>query len=143
MIKKVLEVRKNINYDDVVELSWFDLHGSGLSQVSQNQVEFVAKDIAHLHSGDVLVCEDGYKILIERAKDEIYELEFEDMLEFAKVAYEVGNRHQPIMLEFGKIIILNSVSLRDIVYKCTHNPQINVKKIVGYFKPNGKSTHSH
>ena len=74
MIKKVLEVRKNINYDDVVELSWFDLHGSVLSQVSQNQVELVAKVIAHLHIGDVLVCEDGYNILIECAKDEIYVL---------------------------------------------------------------------
>ena len=39
-------------------------------------------------------------------------LEFKDALNFAKVAYEVGNRHQPVMIEDLKIVVLDDISLR-------------------------------
>lgn len=144
MIKKVVEISKEIEANDEVELSWFDMQKPNLTAVSKNGVNFVVKaKFTHLHENDILKCEDGYTIKVKRSADEIFVLEFSDALVFAKTAYEIGNRHQPVMIEESKIIVLDDISLSDIIKECYVNKEINVEKTKGYFKPNGKAHHSH
>lgn len=144
VIKKVIEIKKNIPFSDEVELSWFDMQKPNLTAVTKKGVNLVVKaKFTHLHENDILVCEDGMGIKVKRSVDEIFVLEFSDALTFAKIAYEIGNRHQPIMIEEFKIIVLDDISLSDIIKDCYTNEKIKCEKTKGYFKPNGKAHHSH
>ncbi|HIP13086.1 MAG TPA: urease accessory protein UreE [Arcobacter sp.] len=144
MIKKVIKIQKDIVNSDSVELSWFDMQKPNLTGLSKNGVEFIVKaKFTHLHENDVLLCEDGYAIKVLKSEDEVYELEFKTPLLFARIAYEIGNRHQPVCIEQYKITVLDDISLSDIIKICQDDDMINVNKIKGYFKPNGKAHHSH
>ncbi len=144
VIKKVIEIKKDIDSNDEVELSWFDMQKPNLTAVSKKNVNIVVKaKFTHLHENDVLVCEDGYAIKVSRSEDEVFILAFTDALTFAKTAYEIGNRHQPLMIEEFKIIVLDDISLADIIKDCYANEAIKVEKTKAYFKPNGKAHHSH
>ena len=144
MIKKAIEIKKNIQEDDTVLLDWFDMQKPNLSAVTKNGVEFILKaKYTHLHENDVLVCEDGYKIKISKSEDTIYILKFNEHIDFAKVAYEIGNRHQAICITDLQIIILDDISTADIIKDCEENKNISVQKTKGIFRPNGKAHHSH
>ncbi|AXX91608.1 urease accessory protein UreE [Malaciobacter molluscorum LMG 25693] len=145
MIKKIIDIKKDLdNFDDKVELSWFDMQKPNLSAITKNGVEFIIKvKFTHLHENDFLVDEDDYKIKVSRCEDEIYILKFDDVLTFAKTAYEIGNRHQPIMISDFQITALEDISILDIIKQCQSNEKIDVNKTKGYFKPNGKAHHSH
>lgn len=144
VIKKVIEIKKDIDSNDEVELSWFDMQKPNLTAVSKKNINLVVKvKFTHLHENDILVCEDGYAIKVKRSEDEVFALEFRDALSFAKIAYEIGNRHQPLMIEEFKIIVLDDISLADIIKDYYANEAIKVEKTKAYFKPNGKAHHSH
>ena len=144
VIKKVIETKRDIESNDEVELSWFDMQKPNLTAVTKKGVNLVVKaKFTHLHENDILVCEDGMGIKVSRSVDEIFVLEFSDALTFAKTAYEIGNRHQPVMIEEFKIIVLDDISLSDIIKDCYANEKIKCEKTKGYFKPNGKAHHSH
>ncbi|WP_152633191.1 urease accessory protein UreE [Aliarcobacter butzleri] len=144
VIKKVIEIKKDIPFSDEVELSWFDMQKPNLTAVTKKGVNLVVKaKFTHLHENDILVCEDGMGIKVKRSEDEIFVLEFSDALTFAKTAYEIGNRHQPLQIEEFKIIVLDDISLSDIIKDCYTNEKIKCEKTKGYFKPNGKAHHSH
>ncbi|WP_228720428.1 urease accessory protein UreE [Arcobacter defluvii] len=144
VIKKVIEIKKDIPFSDEVELSWFDMQKPNLTAVTKKGVNLVVKaKFTHLHENDILVCEDGMGIKVSRSVDEIFVLEFSDALTFAKIAYEIGNRHQPVMIDEFKIIVLDDISLSDIIKDCYVNEKIKCEKTKGYFKPNGKAHHSH
>ena len=144
VIKKVVEIKRDIESNDEVELSWFDMQKPNLTAVSKKNVNLIVKaKFTHLHENDILVCEDGYAIKVSRSMDEVFCLEFSDALTFAKTAYEIGNRHQPLMIEEFKIIVLDDISLSDIIKDSYENRAIKVEKTKGYFKPNGKAHHAH
>lgn len=144
MIEKVVQIKNDIPYEDSVKLSWFDMHKPNLSAVSQKGVSFMLKvSVAHLHEGDILVCEGGHTIKIELVEDDICELKFTDITRLAFYAYEVGNRHQPIYIESSCITVLKDVALEELIHKASHEENIQVTLKKGYFKPNGKAYHSH
>ncbi|WP_228200547.1 urease accessory protein UreE [Arcobacter peruensis] len=144
MIKKVVEIKKDIKANDEVELSWFDMQKPNLTAVSNKGVNFIIKaKFTHLHEDDILVDEDGYAIKVKRSEDNIYVFEFTDALNFAKVAYEIGNRHQPVMISDMNITVLDDISLVDIIEAAYKNDDIKITKTTGYFKANGKAHHSH
>jgi len=144
MIKKVTEITKTTQADDSVELSWFDMQKPNLSAVTNNGIEFIIKaKFTHLHVGDILVCKDGYKIEVKKSEDDIYLLEFSNHITFAKAAYEIGNRHQPIMIEDYRITVLIDQAIADIIAYLSTDSQVRITKMKGYFHPNGKSHHSH
>lgn len=141
MIKKIKEVKSGVSFDDEVELNWSDLQKPNMSGKTKKGVEFLFKSSTHLHANDVLECEDGYKICVKFQKNTLWEFYCDDSLEFAKLAYQIGNRHQPIMIEKGKITTLDDISLNDIINQ--KNALIRVEKTEGIFKPNEKEHHSH
>ncbi|MFT5661310.1 MAG: urease accessory protein [Sulfurimonas sp.] len=144
MIKKVIQIAHNTQADDTVPLSWFDMQKPNLSALTQKNISFIMKvKFTHLHENDTLICDDGYRIKIQKSEDEIYIFEFKNHLDFARAAYEIGNRHQPICIEDSKITVLDDMSLADIVLQLKGNDGISVTKTQGYFKPNGKANHVH
>ena len=144
MIKKIIEIKKDSECSDEVELSWFDMQKPNLTATSNNGVDFIVKvKFSHLHENDILVDRDGYGIKVKRGEDSIYRLGFSDPLSFAKLAYEIGNRHQPVNIEEYSITVLDDISLEDIIKMCEEHKNITVEKTKGYFKPNGKAHHSH
>lgn len=144
MIKKVIDIEHNTQADDSVALSWFDMQKPNLSAVSEENISFMMKvKFTHLHENDVLVCEDGHRIQVKKSEDEIYLFEFKDPIDFARAAYEIGNRHQPVCIEDYKIIVLDDISLSDIVSQFKADGKTKVTKTQGYFRPNGKAHHVH
>lgn len=144
MIKKIITIEHKATASDSVALSWYDMQKPNLSAVTKEGVSFIMKvKFTHLHEGDVLVSEDGYKVKVIKNKEIVQILTFKDAMDFAKVAYEIGNRHQPIYLEEYKIMVLDDISLLDIITEAQKNTNIIVSKTEGYFRPNGKAHHSH
>lgn len=144
MIKKVIDVMRDVEFDDEVELSWHHRQKPNLTLVSKKGVNFVYKKISsHLHVDDILVCEDGYKIVIKMAKDSVIVFECNNMQEFATIAYEIGNRHQPICIKDDTIIALDDISLQDVVKKYTDSHIVKVEKSKRFFAPNAKANHTH
>ncbi|WP_072679700.1 urease accessory protein UreE [Arcobacter sp. LA11] len=144
MIKKVVEIKKDLECEDSVELDWFDMQKPNLSAITKEGVEFIVKaKYTHLHENDILECEDGYKIKVLKSEDSIYTLTFSDHVTFARIAYEIGNRHQPVCIEDYKITILEDISTADIIKSCESINNVEVKKSKGLFKPNGNAHHSH
>ena len=144
MIKKVIEIKKDIKANDSVLLDWFDMQKPNLCAVTKKSIEFIIKTkYTHLHEDDILVCEDGYTIKISKSKDNIYILKFSDHISFAKIAYEIGNRHQPIFIGDYTITILEDISTADIIKTCKKMENIEIEKTKAIFRPNGKSHHSH
>jgi urease accessory protein len=144
MIKKIIEISKDKDYDDEVSLSWFDMQKPNLTAVTDKDIDFIIKvKFTHLHENDILVCEDGYKIKVNKAKDYIYKIAFKNYIDFAKTAYEIGNRHQSICIEDMKITVLDDLSISDIIKNISNNENISVNKTLGYFRPNENAHHSH
>lgn len=144
MIKKVIEIKRDIEADDIVALDWFDMQKPNLCAVTNNGHEFIIKaKYTHLHENDVLVCADDYKIEVRKSESSLYVLEFCCHITFARIAYEIGNRHQPVCIEDYKITILEDISTADIIKACESIDKVEVKKIKGIFKPNGKANHTH
>ncbi|QDF27535.1 urease accessory protein UreE [Halarcobacter anaerophilus] len=144
MIKKVIEIKRDIDSDDSVLLDWFDMQKPNLCAITKNGVEFIIKTkYTHLHENDILECEDGYKIKVSKSQDSIYILKFSDHITFARIAYEIGNRHQPICIEDFKITILDDISTADIIKACEAIEGVKVEKTKAIFRPNGKAHHSH
>ncbi|WP_321313285.1 urease accessory protein UreE [Halarcobacter sp.] len=144
MIKKVIEIKRDIEVQDSVLLDWFDMQKPNLCAVTKEGVEFIVKaKYTHLHENDILVCEDGYKIKVSKSEDNIYILTFSDHITFARIAYEIGNRHQPICIEDYKITILEDISTADIIKACESIDKVEIKKTKAIFKPNGNAHHSH
>jgi len=144
MIKKVISISKNLEANDSVKLDWFDMQKPNLCAITKEGVEFIIKaKYTHLHEADILECEDGYKIKILKSEDNIYTLIFSDHITFARIAYEIGNRHQSICIEDYEITILEDISTADIIKTCEAMDKIEVKKHRGIFKPNGNAHHFH
>ncbi|QKF80545.1 urease accessory protein UreE [Halarcobacter ebronensis] len=144
MIKKATEIKRDIDSQDSVLLDWFDMQKPNLCAITKEGVEFIVKaKYTHLHEDDILVCEDGYTIKVSKSEDNIYTLKFSDHITFARIAYEIGNRHQPICIEDFKITILEDISTADIIKACEAIDSVKVEKSKAIFKPNGNAHHSH
>jgi urease accessory protein len=144
MIKKIVSVVREGEAQDSVLLSWFDLRKPKLSAVSAKGVNFTLKIAAdRIENGDRLIAEDGYTIAVEIAKDETIVFEFKNAADFAKTAYEIGNRHQPIVIEDMKIVALNNGAIADIIQTASANADITVSKSMEFFRPYANSSHVH
>ncbi|MDR2342329.1 MAG: urease accessory protein UreE [Campylobacteraceae bacterium] len=144
MVKKIVKIEGAQSVDDAVLLSWFDIKKPNLSAISENGIEFMLKTQTHsLNDGDTLISEDGYKIKVNIKKDELFVLKFKNILDYAKTAYEIGNRHQPICIEELSITVLNDSSLGGIIHSLSHNKDISIEKTSGVFRQNALSHHTH
>ncbi|MDR2081520.1 MAG: urease accessory protein UreE [Campylobacteraceae bacterium] len=144
MIKKIFKIEKEQDANDSVLLSWFDLKKPNLSAVTEKGAKFILKtQAAHLHDGDTLIAEDGYRIKVNIKKEELFMLKFKNAVDFAKTAYEIGSRHQPICIEQMSITVLNDLSIESIIHELKHGKNASIEKISGIFYQNAFSHHTH
>jgi urease accessory protein len=96
------------------------------------------------HHGDVLVLDDGRKVEILAAEEQLYEVRGENSLHLMELAWHLGNRHLPTQIEEHRIVIL-----RDHVIKAMlEGLGATVTEISGPFQPvrgayHGSHSHSH
>jgi len=144
MIHKIVKIEHEGKAEDSVALSWFDMQKPNLSAVSDKEVSFIMKvKFTHLHENDILISEDNYRIQVKKSEDDLFVFKFNNHIDFARAAYEIGNRHQPICIEDYKITVLNDISLVDIITQLQKRPEVQVKHVLAYFSPNGKAHHVH
>lgn len=144
MIHKIVKIEHEGEVEDSVALSWFDMQKPNLSAVSDKEVSFIMKvKFTHLHENDILVSEDNYRIQVKKSEDDLFVFKFNNHIDFARAAYEIGNRHQPICIEDYKITVLNDISLVDIITQLQKRPEVEVTQVLAYFRPNGKAHHVH
>lgn len=144
MIHKIVKIEHEGEVEDSVALSWFDMQKPNLSAVSDKEVPFIMKvKFTHLHENDILVSEDNYRIQVKKSEDDLFVFKFNNHIDFARAAYEIGNRHQPICIEDYKLTVLNDISLVDIITQLQKRPEVEVTQVLAYFSPNGKAHHVH
>jgi urease accessory protein len=78
VIKKVIEIKRDIESNDEVALSWFDMQKPNLTAVSKKNINIVVKvKFSHLHEDDILVNCWWKVVLLEATVEEDVELDFD------------------------------------------------------------------
>lgn len=140
---------KTIDYtdgitQDHVSVDWFDLQKKHLTLTTDAGQTVILKAMPdHWHERPVFVCDDGYRIAVTIRPQALIKLQFSDALTFAKIAYAVGNVHQPIALSDLQIIVLDDSALSDVIHQVEHDDSVTITRFDGVFTPNGRSSHSH
>ncbi|WP_170464745.1 urease accessory protein UreE [Ruegeria arenilitoris] len=94
-----------------------------------------------LDHGGVLVLEDGRKIEIIAAPEELLAVRGDNLL---RLAWHIGNRHTPCQIEEGRLLIQRNHVIRDMLQKLG----AEIDEVVEPFTPEGGAyghgrTHGH
>lgn len=92
---------------DWLELEWEELNKRILRKQTENgtDVAISLENGSHLHFGDVLY-EDEEKLIAIRTKlEKVYVIRPKTMQEMGKMAFEIGNRHTPCIIEDDGILV--------------------------------------
>ncbi len=84
---------------------------------SNGGIEFLL-DLAsarRLRQGDTLVLEDGRRIRVNAAPEPLAEISVTFAAELVRIAWHLGNRHLPVMLLPGRILIRRDHVIEDRV----------------------------
>lgn len=63
-------------------------------------------DPVSLDHGDVLVLDDGRRVEIIAAEEEVYDIRAKDAVHLSQLAWHIGNRHLAAQIEADRILIL-------------------------------------
>ncbi|MXV44962.1 urease accessory protein UreE [Saccharibacter sp. 17.LH.SD] len=69
----------------------------------------------HLRAGDGLRCDDGRLILVEAEPEDVVEITAADSLSLMRLAWHLGNRHCPTMVEVDRLLIRRDPVLEDML----------------------------
>lgn len=75
-------------------------------------------DLEHarlLRAGDGLLLEDGRVVRVEAQEEDLLEVTGHDTLHLLRMAWHLGNRHLPAMIEEKRILIRNDHVIADMV----------------------------
>ena len=97
------------------------------------------KEAVLFASGDRLVLENGERIEIVAADEELFEIRPRDNLHLIELAWHLGNRHLPSQIEEGRILILRDHVIRQMLLGLG----AEVKEVVEPFQPVRGAYHSH
>ncbi|MET3598691.1 urease accessory protein UreE [Martelella mangrovi] len=115
------------------------LRRKALKLANGGSVMLDLKDAVLFASGDRLVLEDGSKIEIVAAPEELYEIRPRDGLHIIELAWHLGNRHLPAQIETERILILRDHVIRQMLIGLG----ATVSEIVEPFQPVRGAYHSH
>lgn len=104
---RAIEVDREGEPVDRVILGYDERHRRRLRLVTEGGLE-VLLDLPkaeHLRTGDRLVLEDGRRVLVEAAAEEVAELFVDDPTALARLAWHLGNRHTPTQILAGGLRI--------------------------------------
>lgn len=92
---------------DRVVLTYDDRHRRRLVLHTQGGLEVLLDlpEARHLRDGDRLVLEDGRRILVEAATEDVVEIRAKGATDLARLAWHLGNRHTPTQVLEGALRI--------------------------------------
>lgn len=97
------------------------------------------KEAVLFASGDRLVLEDGSKIEIVAAPEELFEIIARDNLHLIELAWHLGNRHLPAQVEEARILIERDPVIRRML----EGLGAHIHEVVEPFQPVRGAYHSH
>ena len=94
-----------------------------------------------LAAGDRLMLEDGRQVEIVAAPEELLEARARDAVHLAEFAWHIGNRHLPVQIEAGRMLVLRDHVIEDLL----KGLGATVRHVVEAFKPlpGAHSGHGH
>lgn len=104
--------------DDEVTLDFEQRHRRRLTMIGTRGLEFLL-DLPRAHrlrAGDALVLEDGRRVKVNAAPEALSEIRAGGGDELVRIAWHLGNRHLPVMLAPGKLIIRRDHVIDDMVH---------------------------
>lgn len=92
---------------DWLELEWEELNKRILRKQTENgtDVSISLESGDHLHYGDVLYEDENTLIAIRTKLEKVYVITPKTMKEMGKMAFEIGNRHTPCIIEDNEILV--------------------------------------
>ncbi len=103
--------------DDEVTLDFDQRHRRRLSMMGARGLEFLL-DLAkarRLRHGDALILEDGRRVRVNAAPEPLAEIRAGAGGDLVRVAWHLGNRHLPVMLAEGRLLIRRDHVIEDMV----------------------------
>lgn len=68
-----------------------------------------------LRAGDALMLEDGRRIQVQAAAEPLAEIRCDDLRHLVRVAWHLGNRHLPTMLDGDRLVVRRDHVIEDMV----------------------------
>lgn len=92
---------------DWLELEWEELNKRILRKQTENgrDVSISLESSGHLHYGDVVYEDENTLIAIRTKLEKVYVITPKTMKEMGKMAFEIGNRHTPCIIEDNEILV--------------------------------------
>jgi urease accessory protein len=102
---------------DRVILDFDQRHRRRIVMRTEAGLEFLLDlEKAHrLRAGDALVLEDGRHIEVDAAPEPLAEIRCDDLRHLVRVAWHLGNRHLPTMLDGDRLVIRRDHVIEDMV----------------------------
>ena len=118
-----------------VVLDFDQRHRRRIAMTTTSGLDFLLDlDRAHrLREGDALVLEDGRYIEVEAAPEPLAEIRCDDLRHLVRIAWHLGNRHLPTMLDGERLVIRRDHVIEDMV----RGLGASVAHIDGPFNPEG------
>ncbi|MFT7180591.1 MAG: urease accessory protein [Planctomycetota bacterium] len=102
---------------DTATLAYDDRWRRRARMVSDGGIEFLLDlpEATELGAGMALVLEDGRQIAIIPAPEPLTEVRANDALHLTRLAWHLGNRHLPVQIEGGRLLIRRDKVLEDML----------------------------
>ena len=104
------------------------------------------RDAVLFASGDRLVLENGDRIEIVAAPEDLFEIKARDSLHLIQLAWHLGNRHLPAQIEEARILILRDHVIRQMLEGLgahIHDVVEPFQPVRGAYHAHGSAVHSH
>ena len=130
---------------DRLVLSYDERHRRRLRYVAAGGTTFLLDlpRAALLRAGDGLRLEDGRIVSVEASPEQLVEVTAPDTAALIKLAWHIGNRHQPAQLEPQRILIREDAVIENML----HGLGATVKHVTEPFTPEAgaydSGSHSH
>ena len=120
---------------DKVELDFNQRWRRRITMTGQGGVSFLLdlEQPARLIEGDVLVLEDGRRIAVKAAPETLAEIRCDDLRHLVRVAWHLGNRHLPTMLDGERLFIRADHVIEDMA----RGLGAQVTRVIAPFNPEG------
>ena len=120
---------------DRVVLDFDQRHRRRITMRGEGGLKFLLdlEETARLCHGDALVLEDGRRIAVAAAAESLAEIRARDVHHLVRVAWHLGNRHLPTMIDGERLLIRRDHVIEDMARQLG----ASVVHIEGRFEPEG------
>lgn len=106
MVVKLTDIASpELQANDVLTLPFDSRQKSRLSAKTDSELDvglFLPRGVI-LRSGMMLTNSDGFVVLIKAAKEDVSVMRSDDLLQFSRACYHLGNRHVPLQILAGEL----------------------------------------